>query len=138
MGKEENLAAVLRYLDWPGHPDQAVREATITDNFDERCDFYPVRAFAEAAPCHGREAMIAFMRSFWEAWDQWEVIPLELDAIDDVRVLAHTHITGIGTSSGVELDVELYHCFWFRNGLIFRLEDHITERGAREGLGLTD
>lgn len=136
MGDERNLEAARRYLSWPGHPDQAAREQIIQEVFDERCDFYPVRAFAEAAPCHGPGQVVAFMHSFWEAWEQWEVVPLALTMIDAERMLAHTHITAIGKGSGVELDVELHHCFWFRNGCILRLEDHITERGAREGLGL--
>lgn len=136
MGVEENLAVVRRYLTWPGAPDKAERDRVHNETLDERCDFYPVRAFADPAPRHGRDEVRAFMSQFWEAWEQWQVDPVEVDAIDDVRVLARTRIQAVGRESGIELDVDLFHCFWLRNGRILRMEDHITEPGAREALGL--
>ena len=34
------------------------------------------------------------------------------------------------------MEGSLYQCFWLRHGLIFRLEDHLTLKGALYALGL--
>jgi SnoaL-like protein len=133
---EGNLEAVRRWLDWPGHPAQEERDRLIDEIWVEDCDYYPVRRFPEAEPCHGREAVRRFMNYFVDAWEHWEVRVVEVATVGDVRALAHTHIRAVGKGSGVDLDGEVFHGFWFRQGRILRLEDHLTERGAREGLGL--
>jgi hypothetical protein len=33
---------------------------------------------------------------------------------------------------------QVFICFWLRNGLVFRQEDHLTLAGARTALGLAD
>jgi hypothetical protein len=136
MGEEQNLEAVRRWLHWPDGTTRADRARLVDELFDERCDYYPVRAIAEAAPCHGREEVILYMNYFEESWERWDLRLAKLEAIDTVRALAEAHIHAVGKSSGAELDGQIFFSFWFRNGRILRLEDHLTERGAREGLGL--
>jgi hypothetical protein len=36
----------------------------------------------------------------------------------------------------MEMAGDLYAGYWVRNGRIFRHEDHLTEAGARRGLGI--
>jgi hypothetical protein len=133
VGEDGNLKAVRAWLSWPGaeDPDRVIEGA-----FDERCDYYPARRFAEAEPCHGRTAVIAYAREFWQAWETWEMTVADVETIDAVRVLAQLQIRAVGRGSGVELDGALFQCFWFRNSRILRLEDHLTEAGARKALGL--
>jgi hypothetical protein len=36
----------------------------------------------------------------------------------------------------MRLEGELYHCIWLRHRRFFRVEDHLTLRGALRALGL--
>jgi hypothetical protein len=45
-------------------------------------------------------------------------------------------MSAVGRESGIEVDGEVFHAVWLRQGRIFRMEDHLTERGVKRALGL--
>jgi hypothetical protein len=99
-------------------------------------DYYPVRKFPEARPCHGRDEIVQFHLAFRDVWESYEILIKELIPVADDRVLAQVTLTAEGRESGVAMGGDLYHCIWLRHGRVYRWEDHLTVSGAIQSLGL--
>ncbi|MFN2615798.1 MAG: nuclear transport factor 2 family protein, partial [Thermoleophilaceae bacterium] len=104
----ENVEVVRRLMD------------TMRDRASERIagfwepdgDYYPVRKFPEAQPCHGREEIAGFFAAYGAAWDRFEMAIKAITPVRDDRVLAHTTLSGEGRESGLKLEGDVYYCFW--------------------------
>ena len=133
----ENVEVVRRYLEDP--PDETVPLEGVMEwiagFWESDGDYYPVRKFPEARPCHGREEVARFFIEYRAAW-HYRLAVEDARAIADDRVLARVRISAEGTASGAALEGDLYHCFWLRHGRFIRVEDHLTENGALHALGL--
>jgi SnoaL-like domain len=130
----DNTETVRRYCALLAAP--AAAPAVVDEFWDEDCDYYPVRKFPEARPCHGRQELSSFLTGYLEAFSIYEWAVQDLVAVGDDRVLAHINVRAEGRGSGVELEGGLYQCFWLRHGRFFRVEDHLTSKGALRALGL--
>jgi SnoaL-like domain len=128
-----NLDAVRRYLEGSVFEPELAAEF-----FEPDADYYPTRLTPEAGPRHGRAAIAAFFREWLAGWSTVRNDLLEIDAIGDDRVLAKIRIVAQGFSSGMNIDGEVFICVWLRHGRFIRVEDHLTERGARHALGLEE
>jgi hypothetical protein len=130
---QENVDTVKRWSAAMGaDPDQA----TVEQFWDTEADYYPVGKFPEARPCHGREAVWQFLAGFLDAYSRYELVIRDVIAIGDDRVLVRGDLHAEGRGSGMNLEGEVYGCFWIRHGRIFRVEDHLTASGALHALGL--
>ena len=109
---------------------------TVAEFYDENFDYYPVRKWPESHPCHGMDEFESFMAQWADAWDEVDWQPLAIEPIADDRVWMRARFVASGRGSGLEMDGVVHFCLWLRNGRIFRQEDHLTEAGARRGLGL--
>jgi hypothetical protein len=109
----------------------------VADFFDPDADYYPVRKFPEARPCHGVEEIARFGADYLDAWDRFEVAVKKLIPVGDDRVLGHALLRAEGRESGVKLEGDLYQCVWLRLGRFLRWEDHLTLKGALRALGLS-
>ncbi len=136
---QQNVEIVRRYLEEPPPEGLPLEQnlAWITGFWESDGDYYPVRKFPEAKPCHGREEIARFFTGYRAAWHYRYVIE-DARAIADDRVLVRGRISAEGTESGVALEGDLYHCFWLRHGRFIRVEDHLTAEGALYSLGLSD
>ena len=132
---EENIATVRRWLEAMSMAPEAFADE-IKACWDPDCDYYPVRKFPEARPCHGLEELLRFLVEYRAVWKVRYGIK-RLTAVGDDRVLAHGSIGGEGRQSGVQLEGDVYHSIWLRHGRIFRSEDHLTLAGALRALGLS-
>ena len=131
----ENVQLVRRLLEHLNKSPDEVR-SVVAELCDLDVDYYPVRKFPEARPCHGLEDFMQFLIRFREpfAHFQWEIT--ELIPIGDDRVLACLNLRAEGRESGVNLEGGMYQCAWLRHGHFFRIEDHLTLSGALHALGL--
>jgi len=126
-----NAEVVRRYFEEQG-------DATGLAGFWEADgDYYPVRKFPEAKPCHGREEIAGFLAEFATAWEGHRWTVKDLRSVGDDRVLAHTHLEAAGRLSGMAMEGDVFHCFWLRHGRFIRAEDHLTLKGALHALGLS-
>jgi len=137
-GVEDNVEIVRRLTDtvqsyWEG---EGSWEETLGPLYDPDVDYYPARKFPDSKACHGTDELRRFYDSYREAWDRFDWEVLEVTAVGDDRVLGHLRLSGSGRGSGLELRGDVFACYWLRNGRIFRHEDHLTEAGARRGLGI--
>ena len=114
--------------------DDAV--GAIPELMEPDIDYYPVRKFPEAKPCHGRDELARFMVRYLESWLLSDWVVKELFEIGDDRVLVCAELIAEGRGSGIRLEGDLYHCYWVRHGRFLRIEDHLTLKGALHALGL--
>jgi hypothetical protein len=132
---QENVEVVRRFIDgYVEAPGDIQR--LVADFFEPDADYYPVRKFPEARPCHGIDEIARFQTEFRDVWDRYEMEVKKLTSVSDDRVLVHLALRAEGRESGVKLDGDLYQCAWLRHGRIFRFEDHLTRTGALRALGL--
>jgi SnoaL-like domain len=126
-----------RYME--GFGRQTPQEVTdYVDAFwDPEGDYYPLRKFPGSRPRHGRAEISRHQAELRAVWDRFEVEVKELTPVGDDRVLAHGSWSIEGAESGLNLKGDAYHCFWLRDGRLFRLEDHLTLAGALHALGLS-
>lgn len=137
MTEEPKLEIVRRVLaPFPAPPTPEQMEAQIGELWDPDCDYYPVRRWTEAAPCHGRDEVTRFFLQIWDAWQTLDYRLADVQALEGDRSLARGHMSGVGRGSGIEVEGDVYHVIWLRLGRVFRMEDHLTERGALGALGL--
>lgn len=133
---ERNLEAVRRWLAGTASPEGS-RE-TVRELFEPEADYYPIRKWPEATPRHGHDEIERFFAEFWEGWRTWESKLEEVVPVGEVRVFARNHVSATGYESGLSLEGHVFHVFWLRHGRFLRVEDHLTELGARRALGLDD
>ena len=136
---QENVEVMRSYLEAYNAPDLAPSDLSrfVADFFDPDADYYPVRKFPEARPCHGIDEIAHFQADFRDAWGRYQFAVKKLIPVSDDRVFVHAALRAEGRESGVKLDGDLYHCVWLRQGRFFRWEDHLTLKGAIRALGLS-
>ena len=49
-------------------------------------DYYPVRKFPEARPCHGRDEIASFLTQILQAWGSYRYTNVDARAVGDDRV----------------------------------------------------
>ena len=132
---QDNVEIVRRYFEraQPG----SITPELIAEFWEEDGDYYPVRKFPEARPCHGRDEIFRFLAAFSDAWKGSWFRLIDVNAVSDDRVLVRAHLAAEGRASGLALEGDLYYSLWLRHGRCFRQEDHLTEEGALRGLGLS-
>jgi hypothetical protein len=132
---EQNVEIVRRYLEEVKvEQDTAARMAQF---WEPDGDFYPVRRFPEARPCHGRDEIASFLGDWLSVWERFSYSLKDVKAVSDDRVFAHGRIRAEGRASGMSLEGDIYHCCWLRHGRFIRIEDHLTASGAIRALGLS-
>jgi ketosteroid isomerase-like protein len=128
---QQNLDTVRRWMSVPWAESRAAIEAF----WDADADYYPVRKVPEARPCHGQDEVAQFFDEFADAFSRlhtelrWQ-IPVPGD-----RVLGCANLRTEGRGSGISLEGDVYYCFWMRHGRFFRVEDHLTLKGALYAFG---
>jgi hypothetical protein len=133
---KENVEIVRRWLEGlPEDPEDI--PAYVAELWESDGDYYPVRSFPEARPCHGRNEIVRFGVELIPAWSEYRYVVKDARAIGDDRVFAHAELHAAGSASGVALEGETYHCCWLRHGRFIRVEDHLTAKGALHALGFT-
>ena len=131
---QENVEIVRRwFVPLSGSPEELA--GAVSELWDATSDYYPVPKFPEARPCHGPDEVAQFLVQFGEAFARMDWTIRWLVAAGDDRVLACANLWAEGRESGMELNGDVYHCFWLRHGRFFRVEDHLTLIGALRALG---
>jgi ketosteroid isomerase-like protein len=132
--RRENVDIVRRWLGLSSGEDWS----TIAGFWDAAADYYPPRKFPETQPLHGIEEIASRNIGSWAEGAfsslDWEV--RFVIAAGDDRVLASVKVRAEGRGSGMDVDGDLYCCYWLRHGRFLRVEDHATLKGALSALGL--
>src|SRR3954468_17539274 len=86
--------------------DPALVRRRLAAYWDPEGDYYPVRKFPEARPCHSLDEITSFFTEFLGAWQNYDFELLEVRAIDDQRVLARGAMSAQGRESGLDVKGE--------------------------------
>ena len=135
MMSRQNVEAVRRwYAASPVTPGDF--QSLIAEIWDPEGDYYPVRKFPEARPCHGRDEVSRFLVDWSDAWVRHDNALRDVIEVGDDRVLACATLQAQGRESGMRLEGDIFFCVWLRHGRLLRVEDHLTLKGALHALGL--
>jgi hypothetical protein len=90
---EENVEVVRRfYGEWP---EASELPEWVAGFWESDGDYYPVRGFPEARPCHGHEEIAAFLAELREPWDH-RIVVKDARAIGDDRVFVRARMWAEG------------------------------------------
>lgn len=132
---QENVEIARRWLATMSRgPEEAL--AALAEVAEAEAEYYPVRKFPEARPCHGLEQFAQFISDFSESYARIEWVIQKAYEVGDDRVMLWARMRAEGRASGMDVEGDVFHCFWFRHGRFFRQEDHLTVGGALWALGL--
>ena len=132
----DNVEIVRRSLDQWNQGVGAI-SAVVRETWEPNADYYPVRKFPDSRPRHGHDEITRWFSEFIEAWEFVEFVVKRIVAVGDDRVFTHATMNAEGRGAGLSLHGDIYHCAWLRNGRILRWEDHLTEQGALDALGVS-
>ena len=102
------------------------------------CTYQPVARNLDSRERRGREDVRRFMEEFWEAWDDAFVIDIDTMRVYGATVVVRLRFNGRARKSGITIDERLYEVFWFRDGLIRRLQDFVHRDEALKAVGLKE
>ena len=106
---QENAETVRRWLAaMSGSSEETL--AAIAEFLDPDVDYYPVRKFPEAQPCHGLEESSKFLSRYLDAFSREEWVIQDLIEVGDDRVFVCVSMRTEGRGSGLKLEGDLYQC----------------------------
>lgn len=151
---EENVAIVRRtfaaltragdaYWRNPGSLSEAMTAGELPAEINEVLEFvdpqaewHPPPQDPDPTPRIGREAIVAYLEQWLEAWQDWRI---EADDFVDAgdKVVARTKSTGTGRASGVEFPAyESAHVITVKDGRVVRVQGFYDRREALEAAGV--
>ena len=85
----------------------------------------------------GREGVIQAFREWLEPFSEYYIEPLDFIAMGD-RVVVPQRQWGIGSTSGIPVEIEVTHVYEFRDNQMARLDEYDTLEEALEAAGLRE
>jgi ketosteroid isomerase-like protein len=128
---QENVDVVRRLYEAHGGPKF---DAVTEEVYDPEIEWHASEGFGVL---HGRPAVLGHLKDFANAFDDWQVVPVELiDA--NTEVVAVNHASGTGKGSGVSLDAHYAVVYSFHASKIVLVREYATRAEALEAVGLAE
>lgn len=90
-----------------------------------------------AAVFRGPRGMQEWFDSRHEVWSSWQLNPIELTQVDDECVVGVIEFDGVASGSDLPIHAEFGVLYRFKDGLVFRIEDHPNREAALEAARLS-
>jgi len=120
-------------VDWD---DEAIRE--MTERFwSPEVELRWSRRGPDARVYRGREGVIEAFREWLEPFSEYYAEPLDFIEVGD-RVVVPNRQWGIGSTSGIPVEVEVTWVFEIRDNQMARLDEYDTLEEALEAAGLRE
>jgi ketosteroid isomerase-like protein len=84
-------------------------------------EVHSVAEMGEEGTYHGHEGYLEWTGIWLDAWEEFQVELIEVEAVDDENVLVHSRQRGRGKGSGVEVEQLGVYLFTVRDGRAVRL-----------------
>jgi ketosteroid isomerase-like protein len=91
----------------------------------------------EARVYRGREGVIQAFREWVEPFSEYYTEPLDFIGLGDQVVIPQKQ-WGVGSTSGIPVEIEVTHVYEFRDGQIIRVDEYDTLEEALEAAGLRE
>ena len=102
----------------------------------EDIEVYSTRDMANAGRFHGHDGFVEWTSQWLEAWDEFAIVILEIEALDERHVLAWVRQLGRGALSGIEIEMDAAQLFEIdADGKIVRFQLHTTRASALAEVG---
>ena len=112
--------------------DEAIRE--MTERFSSEVELRWSRSGPEARVYQGRDGVIQAFREWLEPFSEYYIEPLDFIEQED-RVIVPLRQWGIGSTSGVSVEIEVTHVYEVRDNLVARVDEYDTLEEALEAAG---
>ena len=120
-------------IDWD---DEAIRE--MTERFwSPEVELRWSRSSPDARVYRGRDGVIQAFREWLESFSEYYLEPLDFIELGD-RVVVPYRQRGIGSTSGIPVEVEVTHVAEIRDNQIARVDEYDSLEEALEGAGLSE
>ena len=120
-------------IDWD---DEAIRE--MTERFwSPEIELRWTRSGPEARVYRGREGVIQAFREWLESFSEYYIEPLDFIEVGD-RVVVPNRQWGIGSTSGIPVEVEITWVYEIGDNQMARLDEYDTPDEALEAVGLSE
>jgi ketosteroid isomerase-like protein len=120
-------------IDWD---DEAIRE--MTERFwSPEVELRWTRSGPEARVYRGRDGVIQAFREWVEPFSEYYIEPLDFIEQGDCVISSQRH-RGIGSTSGIPVEIEVTYVFEVRDGQIARVDEYDTLEEALEAAGLSE
>jgi ketosteroid isomerase-like protein len=120
-------------VDWD---DEAIREMG-ERLFSPEVELRWSRSGPETRVYRGRDGVIQALREWYEAFSEYYTEPLDFIEVGDRVVIPQRH-WGIGSTSGIRVEIEVTHVYEVRDNLIARVDEYDTLEEALEAAGLRE
>jgi ketosteroid isomerase-like protein len=123
----------LTAVDWD---NEAIRE--INDRFwSPEVELRWSRSAPEARVYRGRDGVIQAFREWVEPFSEYYIEPLDFIEQGDWVIIPQRH-WGIGSTSGIPVELEVTHVYEVRDSQIARVDEYDTLEEALEAAGLSE
>ena len=123
----------LTAVDWD---DEANRE--MTERFwSPEVELRWSRSAPEARVYQGRDGVIQAFREWVEPFSEYYIEPLDFIEQEDRVIIPQRH-RGIGSTSGISVELEVTHVYEVRDSQIARVDEYDTLHEALEAAGLSE
>ncbi len=120
-------------IDWDG---EAIREMT-ERFFSPEVELRWSRSGPETRVYRGRDGVIQAFREWVEPFSEYYSEPLDFIEVGD-RVVIPQRQWGIGSTSGIRVEIEVTYVYEVRDNLIARVDEYDTLEAALEAAGLKE
>ena len=112
----------------------------LADNSHDDLELVSVMAAvdAEDTSFRGPETWYRYFAVMDQAWDDWQVVDVEVFDAGDDAVAATFRLVGKGKQSGVPVDRAVGVAYQMREGKVWRMRTFLDPRQALEAVGLSE
>jgi ketosteroid isomerase-like protein len=107
-------------------PDAAV------EMLDPEVEVYSPPALANAGTYHGVEGYLEWTHGWFDAWQQFEIVPQAIEPVGESCVIAICRQRGIGKASGIAVEQTMTYMWEIRSGKVTRFHLYLSADEARE------
>lgn len=102
------------------------------DLLDPEVEVYSPPALANSGTYHGIEGYRDWTRRWFEAWDEFEIVPEAIEPVGENCVIAVCRQRGVGKTSGIAVEQTMVYMWEIRLGKVTRFHLYLTAEEARE------
>ena len=107
------------------------------ESLHPQAELHQAGVVPDADDYFGRDEFVRGTLRWHEEWEAFTYLPQQFTDSGE-RVLVRVHLSGRGRTSGIELDMTLFHLWTFREKMPWRCQVLVDEREAREAAGLLE
>jgi ketosteroid isomerase-like protein len=95
-------------------------------------EVYSPPALANSGTFHGVDGYLEWTRRWFDAWEEFEIVPEAIEPVGESCVIAICRQRGIGKASGIPVEQTMTYMWEIRSGKVTRFHLYLSADEARE------